>query len=296
MPKHTPMSDGPLCGRASPMPPRLVAGALLGLLLFRFLTRSAGGEFAAWLEAGAMLVLGACLWWVAKRQVGIPGASAALGLFVSAPMVTPHDPAVFGALGLFGMVYTGVGVAHALQGPRHKWAPRIALMAALTAFTAVFSPVACAAGLLLAATAMLYLAEGRRSLLPAIVALWVVTAALTTVSLHLVTGAPWTLNARRDLSVDAWHQAGLAVALLAALAFWAKARPTRYFGNSAPLLAALLLSALSVVIGAQCVLWALPFALLFAAGCFADAWDTRAGHVWAAGALLVCIWQFCASF
>ncbi len=243
-----------------------------------------------------MLLLGACLWWVAHRQTGLPGASAALGLFISTPLVGYQGPAALGALGLFGMVYTSVGVAHALQGPRRKWVPRLTLMAALTAFTAAFSPVACAAGLLLALLAMLYLAEGRRRLLPTIFAGWAVTATLTIALVRFIAYTARTQPSPEHAPLIVSHQAGLTVAVLAALAFWCGSRRARYFGNSAPLLAALLLSALSALAGPACFVWALPFALVFTAGCCADSWNTRSGHLWAAGYFLACAWQFFASF
>ena len=293
-------------GRPGTVPPRLVAGALLAVLSLRILLGWGTVQSSQWalanslLQAAAMLTLGACLWWVAKRQVGVPGASVALGLFVSAPWTAPYNSAAPGALGLFGMVYTGVGVAHALQGPRRKWPPRIALMAALTAFTAAASPAACAAGLLLASLAMVYLAQGRRRLLPPIVAVWIAAAVLTMALIRLIPGAgPGTgaLPAIRagDL-VNAWHGAGLAIAMAAALALWGRSRRTRYFGNSAPLLAALLLASIAIFAGPRCLLWALPFALLFTAGCFSDGWEARRGHLWAVGYGLLCAWQFFASF
>ena len=39
--------------------------------------------------------------------------------------VTPNND-VLAMWGLYGLVYTAIGVAHAMQGPRRKWTPRIA--------------------------------------------------------------------------------------------------------------------------------------------------------------------------
>ena len=294
------MSAAPRCGCPSRVRPRLVAAAPLGLLLVRLLWGESRG-WSAVPEAAALLLLGACLWWVAHRQAGLPGASAALGLFVSAPIAGDSGLAAFSAVGLFGMVYTGVGVAHALQGPRRKWPPRIMLMAALTAFTAACSPTACAAGLVLAALAMLYLAEGRRRLLPGLFAVWVAVAVLVITLVRGLSGAQWAgawwmLSSGQSAPLLLWRRAGLAVAVAAALALWIGSRRARYFGNSAPLLASLLLAALSVFAGPVCLIWMLPFALLFGSGCFADAFETRSGHIWAAGCILVCAWQFFATF
>ena len=128
------------------------------------LTRIGGSHGPpAW--AAAALLLGGCLWWVAQRQTGQAGATLAVAFYVSSPAALRPGPSIVPALGLFAMLYTAVGVAHAFQGPPRKRPPRIVLMTALTAFTASAAPVAGWVGLLLALPAVLYLAHGRRRVL-----------------------------------------------------------------------------------------------------------------------------------
>ena len=80
-------------------------------------------------------VLGAGLWWVTRRLYGNLGGYTALALYCFSPpilkaCVTP-TPEILAALGVYGAVYTCIGVAHAMQGPRRKWRPRIVLLTAV---------------------------------------------------------------------------------------------------------------------------------------------------------------------
>ncbi len=286
------LSDSGLCRRAGPrppVPPRLVAGLLLCVLAARFaplLARARQPDalppLLLWMLG--VLALGSCLWWVAKRQVGVRGGFLALALYVTSPLALRDEAGSFAALGVFAMLYTGLGVAHALQGPRRKWPPRIALMAALCVFTSVVQPLACAAALVLALAAMLYLAEDRRAPVPALLLLWTAAAAL-----------PWLLfrllEALLAIPLVLWHpaqtgspgrlgDAGLAAALTAALVLWAVSRRSRYFGNTAPLLASFLLAAVAALAGAQAILWAMPFVLLFIAGVITDGLELRSNTIW----------------
>jgi hypothetical protein len=70
-------------------------------------------------------------------------------------------------------------------------------------------------------------------------------------------------------------EAGILVALGVALVLYLANRPTRYFGNTAPLLVTLALLPLytTQVISAPWV-WALPFLFTFLGGVFADALET----------------------
>ena len=287
----------PVCGRPqSRFRQRLAAGALLLLLFVRLSVAQHAALTPAYLcELLAAVALGGCLWWVAHRQVGFGGASVALALYSSAPLVLHPAAGALGALGLFGMLYTGVGVAHALQGPRRKWLPRIMLMAALTAYTGGCAPPAAAAGLLLALAAMLYLAEGKRSLLPLLFLVWVAVAALAFAAAHALP-LSYPESSPRFTEAAAVQNAGLLAALLLAGVLWLSSRRSRYFGNSAPLLAAFVLLLLARVTNGQSLFWALPLVLLFAGGCFADALEGRHGRIWTVVLLLLTIVQFVASF
>ncbi len=79
-------------------------------------------ERLPFLLAGCML--GGGLWWVTRRLYGNLGGYTALALYCFSPAVlkacvTPN-PEVLAALGVYGGVYTCIGVAHAMQGPRRN--------------------------------------------------------------------------------------------------------------------------------------------------------------------------------
>src|SRR5215208_6310544 len=68
------------------------------------------------------LLLGASLWYVARRLYGNAGGYIALTLYVFTPgivarssLVGPQIPAAWGA---FGIIFTAIAVAHALYAPR----------------------------------------------------------------------------------------------------------------------------------------------------------------------------------
>src|SRR5580698_2516673 len=115
--------------------------------------------FAVWLGGG--------LWWVSRRMFGNEGAFFALGLYCFCPAivhsaVTPNND-VLAMWGLYGLVYTAIGVAHAMQGPRKKWRPRIVLLTVALGLTAAAHLLAAMVGFAAALVLMLYLAERRRS-------------------------------------------------------------------------------------------------------------------------------------
>ena len=77
---------------------------------------------------------------------------------------------------------------------------------------------------------------------------------------------------------------GITMAACASAVLYLSTRKTRYFGNTAPLLCALVLMAL-VMTGSPGSpwLWAQPFLLTFVGGVFADAYEGPRGR-WALGA------------
>src|SRR5208282_724629 len=80
----------------------------------------------------AGVVLGGALWWVTRRLFWNWGGYTALALYVFSPMILraslAPNPEILTAVGFFGGLYTCIGVAHAMQGPRRKWRPRIVLL------------------------------------------------------------------------------------------------------------------------------------------------------------------------
>jgi len=240
--------------------------------------------FAAWLGAG--------LWWVSRRLFGNEGAFLALGLYCFCPAVvrmavTPNND-VLAMWGLYGLVYAAIGVAHAMQGPRRKWRPRIVLLMVAIGLTAAAHVLAAVAGVAAALALMLYLADRRRSyvmqtlIFSTLGAMGILFAFygfhLAAFSYVFTGGAArfwFSLAGARGFAGNSLNLPIL-TALAVALAVYAAVRRSRYFGNTAPLLMVL---ALAMVVTTQTVtapwLWALPFLFTFLGGVFADALETR---------------------
>ncbi len=286
-----------------------------------------GGELSAWelrhqltytllllrlpfLAAGCLL--GAGLWWVARRLYGNWGGYTALALYCFSPAVLKAciapNPEILAALGVYAGVYTSIGVAHAMQGPVAKGRPRIVLLTAAFGLAAASHIAALPVVALLGLAAMLWVAEGRRTqVLPVVLA--AVAGALLLVFacygfspdafsylFRSAAGFLWlSLDpARRFFSTLA--DAGITVASAAALALYLGLRRSRYFGNTTPLVCflALILLIMTGVPGTPW-LWALPFLLTFIGGVFADAYEGPRGRLAmaAAGAIVLLQAVFC---
>ena len=76
---------------------------------------------APFLLAG--LLLGASVWYVARRLYGNPGGYVAIGLYCFTPALVARSalagPDILGAWGAFGTVFTAIAVAHTLYAPRN---------------------------------------------------------------------------------------------------------------------------------------------------------------------------------
>ncbi len=250
-------------------------------------------------------VLGGALWWVTRRLYGNFGGYTALALYCFCPAilkacVTP-SPEILAALGVYGGVYTCIGVAHAMQGPRRKWRPRIILLTIIFGIAAAAHIAALPLVALLGLVLMLWVAEGRRSqVLPIVLmaaagglALLFACYAFSLDAFSYVfrssAGFLWFSfdPARRFFSTLAY--AGITVASAGAVVLYLGLRRARYFGNTAPLLCALGLFTM-VMTGVRGTpwLWALPFLLTFIGGVFADAYEgPRARLALAAGGAIV---------
>jgi hypothetical protein len=240
--------------------------------------------FAVWLGGG--------LWWVSRRLFGNEGAFFALGLYCCCPEVVrsavmPNND-VLAMWGLYGLVYAAMGVAHAMQGPRRKWRPRIALLTVALGFTAAAHLLAAIVGFLMAAVWMMYLAERRRSYVMQILIFSAVGALAMLFAFYAFRPAPFSYvftggGARFWLTLDGARNfftslanAPIAVATLVALILYGTVRRCRYFGNTAPLVMVLLLFPLfTTQTVSQPWLWALPFLFTFLGGVFADVLETR---------------------
>ncbi len=240
--------------------------------------------FALWLGGG--------LWWVARRLFGNEGGFFALGLYCFCPAVvsmavTPNND-VLAMWGLYGTVYTAIGVAHAMQGPRRKWRPRIALLTLALGLTAAAHLLAAIFGFIAAIAFMMYVAEYRRSaamqvlILSAVGALAIVfvfySFRLPAFSYVFTGGAArlWFSGAGIARFVTDVSNLPIVIATTVAGLVYATSRRSRYFGNTAPLLVVV---ALAPLVTTQVVsapwLWALPFLFTFAGGVFADVLESR---------------------
>jgi len=250
----------------------------------KYLLRVPFALFAVWLGGG--------LWWVAKRLFGPEGGALALTLYVFCPAVihyatTPNNE-VLAMWGLYGMVYTAMGVAHALQGPRSKWRPRIILLTVSLGLTAAAHLLAGMIGLVAGTLFFFYLAERRRAYVSQIMIFAAFGAMVIVFGFFGFRLAPFTYvfsggSGRFWFSLVAVTRfvttpanAGILVATLVALIVYATTKRSRYFGNTAPLLMVIVLFPLytTQVITAPWF-WALPFLFTFIGGVFADALESR---------------------
>ena len=306
--------DGILAYRLAGLPLTLNFLAERGLDQFRKpedRVVQAGGEISTWelrhqmthillllrlpfLLAGCLL--GGCIWWVTRRLYGNLGGYTALALYCFSPAVlkacVAPNAEVLAALGVYGGVYTCIGVAHAMQGPRRKWRPRMVLLTMLFGVAAAAHiaalPVVALLGLLL----MLWVAEGHRSqALPLVLAATAGALVLLFVCYGFSPDAfSYVFRSAAGFLWFSWDpawrffsalgNAGITVAAGAALALYFGLKRSRYFGNTAPLICAFVLMVL-VMTGSQGSpwLWALPFLVTFAGGVFADAYESPRGRL-----------------
>ncbi|MGB6689795.1 MAG: hypothetical protein WBE76_18320 [Terracidiphilus sp.] len=306
--------DGVLAYRLAGLPLTLNLLAERGLDLFRKpedRVVQTGGELNTWELRhqlthvllllrlpflGAGCILGGCLWWVTRRLYGNLGGYTALALYCFSPAMiracASPDADVLAALGVFGGIYTSIGVAHAMQGPRRKWRPRIVLLTVVFGLAAAAHIAALPVVALIGLAAMLWVAEGRRSqVLPVILmstagalllvfACYGFSADAFSYVFRSAAGFIWVSldPARRFFST--LGNAGITCAAIAAGVFYLGMRKSRYFGNTAPLLCFLALIVLVTTgVSATPWLWALPFLFTFIGGVFADAYETPKGRV-----------------
>ncbi|SNS27946.1 hypothetical protein SAMN05421770_101317 [Granulicella rosea] len=240
--------------------------------------------FALWLGAG--------LWWVARRLFGNEGGFLALGLYCFCPAIVRYAVApnneMLAMWGLYGVVYTGMGVAHAMAGPRRRWRPRILLLTLALGLTAAAHTLAAILGFVVSFFFMFYLAERKRSavmqiLVNAGVGSLVILFAFYAFRLqpfsYVFTGGGarmwFSLEPALGFAKDLLNGPILVAAAVSLLVYLA-AKRSRYFGNTAPLLMVLLLAPIVTTQNVtQPWLWALPFLFTFIGGVFADVLETK---------------------
>ncbi len=260
----------------------------------------------------AGVLLGGCLWWVTRRLYGNLGGYTALALYCFSPAVlrasVAPNPELLAALGVFGGVYTCIGVAHAMQGPRRRWRPRIVLLIAAFGLAAASHIAALPVVALVGLAAMLWVAEGRRSQVLPVILLASAGAMLLLFACYGFSPDAFSYLFRSaagflSFSLDPAHRffaalpnAGVSLASAAALLLFLLLRKSWYFGNTFPLLAAVLLLPLILTgVPGSPWLWALPFLLTFIAGVFADAYEAPCGRLALASAAALVLLQavFC---
>ena len=241
-------------------------------------------------------VLGGCVWWVTRRLFGDLGGYTALALYCFSPPIlracVVPNPEVLTALGIYGGVYTSIGVAHAMQGPKRKWRPRLVLLTLLFGTASASHIAALPVVVLLGLVFMLWVAEGHRSQVLPLLLMCTVGAMLLLFACYgfspdafsylfrSAAGLLWFSidPARRFFST--LNNAGVTIAAVASLVLYLGIRRSRFFGNTTPLLCSLILMSL-VLTGTQgsVWLWAIPFLVTFIGGVFADAYESQRNRV-----------------
>jgi hypothetical protein len=251
--------------------------------------------------------LGTSLWYVARRLCGNTGGFIALTLYCFSPSmiqtsaVWHTEPEILAAWGSFGAIFTAIAVAHTLYAPREVilWNCRRIVLLGVSLAIAVGSQFSMIIVVPLALAFMLYLAPIRRA---SAVIIWTTSCLVAVVILfstyffHAHTfleamqhasfwGATWDSFTVRAVYREVALQILLACPPLTLLlpvavityVLWSR---TRYFGNTAPGLIALLFTGLGMahphLAGAGFLLASIPFILVFVSGVLADLMETLA--------------------
>jgi hypothetical protein len=252
------------------------------------------------------VLLGASLWYVARRLCGNAGGFIALTLYcfspsmVQAAAVWHTEPEILAAWGSFGTIFTAIAVAHTLYAPREVilWNWRRIVLLGVSLAIAVGSQFSMIVVLPLALGFMFYVAPIRR---PAAFIIW---SSACLVALLLLFAAYffhrhafieglrhasfWSATWRgftvrgvyREVALQILRACPAFVLLLpVALATYILWSRTRYFGNTAPGLVSLLFIGLGMAhphfAGAGFLLASVPFLLIFVSGVLADLMETR---------------------
>src|ERR1022692_947272 len=251
------------------------------------------------------IFLGASLWYVARRLCGNTGGFVALTFYcfspslIQASAVWHAEPEIVAAWGAFGTIFTAIAVAHTLYAPREVvlWNWRRIVLLGVSLAIAVGSQFSMIVVVPLALAFLLYLAPIRRG---AALTIWA-AACLVALALLFATyffhpriffqglqhasfwGATWrsfsVLAVYRGVGSQILRACPALVLLLpltiATYFVWPR---TRYFGNTAPLLVAMLFVGLGMahphVAGAGFLLASVPFLLIFVSGVLADLMET----------------------
>ena len=251
------------------------------------------------------LFLGASLWYVARRLCGNTGGFIALTLYCFSPSLIQSsalwhtDPHIVAAWGAFGAIFTAIAVAHTLYAPREVvlWNWRRIVLLGVALAIAIGSQFSMIILFPLALAFLLYVAPVRKR---AGLVIWIASCVIAFVLLFAMYffhphgfaeslanaelwGATWRgftfLNVYKQVGVQILRASpALALTLPVTMITYAVWPRTRYFGNTAPLLMALLFVLLAIahphVAGSGFLPAAIPFFFVFVAGVLADLLET----------------------
>jgi len=260
------------------------------------------------------VMLGASLWYVARRLYGNAGGYIALALYCFSPAMIVNVAGAqslgeMGAVwGAFGTVFTAIAVAHTLYAPREVvlWNWRRILLLGLSLALAAGNQFSLAVLALVILPLMFWVAPVRPR---AVLAIWTTAIAVALVLLVAayffepalfwggMVHARWVdfepgafgmlVSYRNALQTIFVSSPPLMLALPMALVAYLGWKRARYFGNTAPLLIVVL--ALILALGAPNFpgqgfhLTVLVFLFVFVSGVFADLLETQQRLLVAAG-------------
>ena len=292
----------------------LVAAAPLLLRPDSWLPESFGPLLAAtpYLFFGVML--GASLWYVARRLYGNSGGYIALALYCFSPAMIVNVAGaqsvgeMGGVWGAFGIVFTAIAVAHTLYAPREVvlWNWRRILLLGLSLALGAGNQFSLGVLALVILPLMFWVAPVRPR---AVLAIWTTAMAVAVVLLFAayffepalfgqgMLHARWidfepaafgiSVSYGNVLQTIFSSSPPLMIAMPVALIAYLGWNRTRYFGNTAPLLIAVLFLILALGApnfpGQGFHLTMLVFLFVFVAGVFSDLLETQQSLIVTAG-------------
>ncbi len=254
------------------------------------------------------VMLGASIWYVARRLYGNPGGYIALALYCFSPAMIVNVAGaqslgeMGGVWGAFGTVFTAIAVAHTLYAPREVvfWNWRRILLLGLSLALAAGNQFSLGVLALVILPLMFWVAPVRPR---AVLVIWIAAIAVAVILLFAayffepalvwrgMLHARWidfepaafgrSVSYRNAAQTIFVSSPPLMLALPVALITYFGWKRTRYFGNTAPLLIAALLVILAVGApnfpGQGFHLTMVVFLFVFVSGVFADLLETRFG-------------------
>jgi len=292
----------------------LVAAAPLLLLPGSWLPESFRPLVAASPYMFFGVMLGASLWYVARRLYGNAGGYIALALYCFSPAMIANAAGaqslgeMGGVWGAFGTVFTAIAVAHTLYAPREVvfWNWRRILLLGLSLALAAGNQFSLGVLALVILPVMFWVAPVRPR---SVFIIWITAIAVALLLLFVayffepalfwrgMQHARWidfepaafgmSVSYRNVVHTIVAGSPPLMLALPVALIAYFGWKRTRYFGNTAPVLIGALLVVLAIGAptfpGQGFHLTMLVFVFVFVSGVFADLIETRRGTFITAG-------------